>query len=354
MSFFHGGDIYTASNLLTCRPRDIIDFSASTVPFPLPIFLRASLPFHDISSYPDPKYTRLVNSISNLHSISPEFIIPGNGASELITWCGKESKLLGTSLLLQPAYSDYERALRLWECPFFNHELPLDWSSSYFDTPPNLPPTDVIWITNPHNPTGRLWRPKDLYNFLSHYRLVIVDESFLPFVHKGEDLSFIHLVPNYSNLIVIRSLTKVFGLAGLRIGYAITQPHRLSQWRIWRDPWPLNTYAYYLASNLLNDISYYHNWISSLQTWASREHTNFELSIRDITALQCMPSSANFCLLKGTHSLATLRNYLLHSHRVLVRDCSSFMGLDDSWIRISYKTLKLNSKLLLLLKSYFA
>ena len=78
---------------------------------------------------------------------------------------------------------------------------------------------------------------------LNRHALVICDEAFLPLVPEAEHQSMIGLVAQHPNLVVIRSLTKLFGVAGLRVGYAIAQPDRLKRWKAWRDPWPVNGIA---------------------------------------------------------------------------------------------------------------
>jgi histidinol-phosphate/aromatic aminotransferase/cobyric acid decarboxylase-like protein len=93
--------------------------------------------------------------------------------------------------------------------------LPLDWASAAPGPLPELPPAPVLWITNPHNPTGQLWSRAGLEPLLRRHRLVICDEAFLSLVPDGERQSLIPLVAEHANLVVIRSLTKLYGIAGL-------------------------------------------------------------------------------------------------------------------------------------------
>jgi histidinol-phosphate/aromatic aminotransferase/cobyric acid decarboxylase-like protein len=127
-----------------------------------------------------------------------------------------------------------------------------------------------MWITNPHNPTGQLWNRASLEPLLQHFALVICDEAFLPLVPGGEAQSLIPWINRYPNLIVIRSLTKLYGIAGLRLGYALGHPERLAQWASWRDPWPVNGLAAAVGEGLLADPAAYRRWCARVQRWTAR------------------------------------------------------------------------------------
>ena len=180
-------------------------------------------------------------------------ILPGNGASELFTWAARDAGLCGTSCLPSPCFGDYERALNCWNSPYIHYPLPLSWSDKNPQSFPIRPKTCVLWITNPHNPTGQLWSRSSIKNLLNKYKLLICDEAFLSLVPEGEKQSVIDLTKDYKNLIVIRSLTKFLGIAGLRIGYAVTNADRLFNWKQIRDPWPINTLAINSTKIIMND-----------------------------------------------------------------------------------------------------
>ena len=164
-------------------------------------------------------------------------VLPGNGAAELFTWAGRDASAAGLSAIPAPGFADYRRALDCWDGAWVPWPLPLGWDGRFPQCLPNPPPrADVLWITNPHNPTGQLWSRESLEPLVERYALVICDEAFLPLVPGGELQSLIPLVQEYPQLVVIRSLTKLYGLAGLRLGYAIGQPDRLQRWAAWRDP----------------------------------------------------------------------------------------------------------------------
>ena len=163
-------------------------------------------------------------------------VLPGNGASELFTWAARDASSSGVNCLPSPGFNDYTRALTCWDASCIDMKLPLIWSAAAPQPFPRPPKASVIWITNPHNPTGQLWSRNSIESLLKDHKLVICDEAFLPLVPNGERQSLIPLVTKYQNLIVIRSLTKLFAIAGLRLGYAISTYERFKRWKEWRDP----------------------------------------------------------------------------------------------------------------------
>jgi len=157
----------------------------------------------------------------------------------------------------------------------------------------------------------------------------------------------IPLVAEHPNLIVIRSLTKLYGIAGVRLGYAVAQPERLQRWAGWRDPWPINAWAGALADALLSDPRAYQRWCSRVQAWVVQEGQWLQQRLRALPGIHPYPSAVNYLLLRAEQgSLQPLREALERRHRILVRDCRSFAGLGESWLRIGYQNRSGNRRLL--------
>ena len=291
-----------------------------------------------LQPYPDRTALGLCGRIAALHGLEVAMVLPGNGAAELFTWAARDAAALGPSLLPQPGFADYGRALRCWGGALQTAPLPLQWTTNGPMPLPELCPAAVLWITNPHNPTGQLWSRAALEPLLRRYALVICDEAFLPLVPDGERQSLIPLVADHPNLVVIRSLTKLYGIAGLRIGYAVAQPERLQRWAAWRDPWPINAVASAVAQELLRHPEHHHAWCRRVQRWTAREGAWLRGQLAAIPGLTPMPSAANFVLLRGDRSLEPLRQALERRHRILLRDCRSFDGLDERWLRLGYQS----------------
>ena len=348
INFKHGGNILTQAKKLNLLPSKIIDSSASLVPFEPPKLILDVL-ISEIKNlgfryYPERNLNSFREIIGEFHQIDPDNILPGNGASELITWAGYEASKSGASCIPSPGFIDYERSLNCWNASFDYSELPKNWSNSFPQTFPIKPNCDVLWITNPHNPTGQLWDKKSLEIILKKYKLVICDEAFLAITPNGEKESLIPLTKKYDNLLVIRSLTKLFNIAGLRLGYIIGSSEKLKKWETKRDPWPLNSFAIKAGIELLSNKILYEEWTSKIHNWVNTEKNWVSNELSKIKNLKVHNSSTNFFLIESKFSLSSNIHYL-EKKGILIRECTSFRFLNEKWARISLQTRK-NNKIL--------
>ena len=348
INFKHCLNILTQAKKLNLLPSKIIDSSASLVPFEPPKLILDVL-ISEIKTlgfryYPERNLNSLKEIIGEFHQINPDNILPGNGASELITWAGYEASKSGASCIPSPGFVDYERSLNCWNASFDYSELPKNWSNSFPQTFPIKPICDVLWITNPHNPTGQLWDKKSLEIILKKYKLVICDEAFLAITPNGEKESLIPLTKKYDNLLVIRSLTKLFNIAGLRLGYIIGSSEKLKKWNIKRDPWPLNSFAIKAGIELLSNKILYEEWTSKIHDWVNTEKNWVSNELSKIKNLKVHNSSTNFFLIESKFSLSSNIHYL-EKKGILIRECNSFRFLNEKWARISLQTRK-NNKIL--------
>ncbi len=348
----HGGNRLAVARRLGCRPDQLLEASASLVPFGPPASVRRSLrralAGAAIRDYPDREHQALRQAIAQRHGLEPAMVLPGNGAAELFTWAGRDAAQAGVSLLPVPGFADYQRALACWQGAWRPLALPLRWSGPF--PQPFAAPTEaaaVLWITNPHNPTGQLWSRESLVPLLERFALVIVDEAFLPLVPGGEAQSLLPWVGRCPGLVVIRSLTKLAAIPGLRLGYALADPERLARWAAWRDPWPVNGLAAAAGVALMADRA----WDQRVQGWLAREGPWLAAELAQLPGLVPMASAANFLLVRGERagqpcSLNGLRLALEQRHRILVRDCRSFTGLGESWLRLAVLDRRGNRRLL--------
>ena len=338
----HGGNRQAAASRLNCRPSQLLDASASLVPWSPRC---ARIPLAAIRDYPDRDQTSLRQAMACLHGLDPDAVLPGNGAAELFTWVARDAAAEGVIGLLAPGFADYRRALQCWNASWIDVPLELSWDTAGLLTHPPLQ-AQVAWVCNPHNPTGQLWSRASLELLLATHGLVICDEAFLPLVPDGEQQSLIPLVEHHPNLVVIRSLTKLLGMAGLRVGYAIAHPDRLKRWSGWRDPWPVNGIAAAITQRVLLPRGRYQRWCRRVQHWTASEGAWMQRHLAAVPGLCPMPSSANFLLIAGAGSLVPLREALEQSDRILLRDCRSFEGLDESWLRIGLQTRSNNRRII--------
>ena len=338
----HGGNREAAAARLNCRPSQLLDASASLIPWSP----RASrIPLASIRDYPDRGHALIRRLLGALHGLEFSFLLPGNGAAELFTWAAHDAAEQGLSVLAAPGFADYKRALRCWSATSRQQQLPLLWDEGFPQPSPDPGEGSVLWICNPHNPTGQLWSRASLQPVLERYALVICDEAYLPLVPNGEQQSLIPLVAEHSNLVVIRSLTKLYGIAGLRLGYAVAQPQRLQRWAEWRDPWPVNGIALAVGERLLSSPRRYQSWCARVQRWTATEGAWMQRKLAALPGITPMSSAVNFLLVRANHSLVPLREALERNHRILLRDCRSFEGMGETWLRIGLQSRRNNRRI---------
>jgi L-threonine-O-3-phosphate decarboxylase len=344
----HGGNLVWAAQLAGCPPSAILDFSASINPLGLPKSAIATIQTEipHLVAYPDPSYRQLRSAIAQWHNLDPDWILPGNGAAELLTWAGWELAQQEVVYLPTPAFRDYWRALRA-----FNAQVQpcLLGASAHTFTPPitGLPiPTGNkkggLLLNNPHNPTGTLFTINDILPYLDTYGLVVVDEAFMDFLPPDQQQSLLPYVTQYPNLVIVRSLTKFYSLPGLRFGYVVTHPDRIAQWQKLRDPWAVNHLADAVAQTVIQDKDF----AQQTRDWLVPARSQLFNGLTALDGLQPLPSTANFLLVGTTQPSTNLQRQLLQQTQILIRDCLSFPELGESYFRVAVRTQTDNQRLL--------
>lgn len=346
----HGGNIAWAAALIGCSPDAILDFSASINPLGPPESAIAAIKSHlpNLQAYPDPDYYQLRITLSEVHQVPSDWILPGNGSAELLTWAGWDLSELDRTFLVTPAFNDYWRALRAFnarvvECPLLSAAGEvvslefLDWKKQ---TLPSL--NNGLLLNNPHNPTGKLFLKETILPLLEMFALVVVDEAFMDFLPPDREQSLIPLVHEFPNLVILRSLTKFYSLPGLRLGYAIAHPERLKRWQARRDPWPVNVLAAAAAQAAIVDR------VFQQQTWDWLQVSGMKLSqgLAALPGLNPYESAANFLLVKSAVSSCLLQEKLLKEGQILIRDCVSFPELGDRYFRVAVRSQTDNQRLI--------
>ena len=298
---------------------------------------------------PDRRQQRLRQAIAEFHGLKPHQVLPGNGAAELFTWAARDAARAGLNVLPAPGFTDYSRALSTWQATT-RHEPLRCAGPAVFPRRFRIPAAVMCSGVQSHNPTGQLWSRTSLESMLDRFALVICDEAFLPLVPQGEQHSLISLVTDHPNLVVIRSLTKLFGIAGLRLGYAVAAPDRLQQWQAWRDPWPVNGFAEHVAVQLIGNSGRYGRWSQRVQRWTRQEGHWMQQQLANCPGVEPLPSAANFLLIRSERSLLPVKERLEQRHRILLRDCRSFHGLDQRWLRVSLMQRRDNRRILAALR----
>ncbi len=342
----HGGNLNWAATIAGCPISALMDFSASINPLGIPqSVLSAIINNTDrLIAYPDPEYAELRSHLARHHQLDPQFILPGNGSAELLTWAARELAQQKFTYLVTPAFSDYQRALNTFNGTILPCLLNLDllFESPNLPIPQSPHPQSGLLLNNPHNPTGKLWTKEEILPYLDKFDLVVIDEAFMDFLPPNESQSLIPWVEQYPNLVVLRSLTKFYSIPGLRIGYAIAHPERLQRWQQWRDPWSVNTLAVAASIAAIQDREF------QQQTWNWLKPARSSLieQLQAIPQLQPLEGAANYLLVQTKISATELQEKLLTQHQIVIRDCISFSELGDRYFRIAVRLPKENDTLI--------
>ena len=354
----HGGNLNWAASLAGCPVSALTDFSASINPLGTPPNVVSAIVANvsQLANYPDPEYPELRSHLADYHQLDPEFILPGNGSAELLTWASRELAQQKFTYLITPAFGDYFRALntfggKIISCPLsLNNPSNEQSFNKSVDEPPFGPTLPIssssysksgLLLNNPHNPTGKLWTRAEITPYLEQFSLIVIDEAFMDFLEPSESQSLIDLVAEHPNLVILRSLTKFYSLPGLRIGYAIAHPDRLTRWQKWRDPWSVNTLAAVAAAIAIQDQAFQQQTWSWLKSARSRLYQQLT-AIPGITPLE---GAANYLLVKTEMSATKLQQKLLTHYQIVIRDCISFAELGDYYFRIAVRLPAENDRL---------
>ncbi len=352
-SFGHGGNAKEISRKNKLEYDKIIDFSANINPLGMADSIRKEIVenLNKIEKYPDITYFELKAAISKFENICAENIILGNGAAEVLFNVVRGIKPKN-ALVLAPTFSEYEEAIRavngeiiyyklIEKNDFHIQEDILDYINSKLD---------LIFICNPNNPTGVITSKdlliKILFKAKQNNVIVIIDESFLDFIE--EDLSMVSYINEYYNLVIIKSLTKFFALPGLRIGYGLCRSAILQEELQKITPaWNINVLAEVAVKAGLNDKKY----ISKSRKCLISEREYLYRELKQISELKVYEPSVNFILFK-TLAKIDLKDELLKKN-ILIRSCSNYNGLSDSYYRIAVRNHEENSILIKNLKKIF-
>ncbi len=337
---YHGGINFAELAALGLDPDKVIDFSSNILPDGHSPWVREALQKARFDRYPDRESTELVGVISSVYGLDTGRVLVGNGCSELIHLVA--SAFLNRNahvLVLGPTFSEYERVCKLHGCRVM--ELRSDPSEQYLVTPTRVlqaleeSKPEMVWLCNPNNPTGRSIQPNHLLHWLDSFprTLFVVDESYIEFT---EALSTV-IHAEHSNLIVLRSLTKLHAIAGLRLGFVVAAQELIHGMRMQRIAWSVNAMAQVAGAAALQDTDYYLAALLRLQS----EKKRLVASLSQI-GFSSVPSDTCFFLLQVGDS-SNMRQKLLNKG-LLVRSCDSF-ALSD-FVRVSVRTKPENDRLI--------
>ncbi len=296
--------------------------------------------------YPDPLQQNLKDKISSIKGVPSENIFLGNGSDEAIDllfriFCepGKDNVII-----FPPTYGMYEvcaevNNVEVHKVPLLeNYQLNLDAAEQAVDEN-----TKLIFVCSPNNPTGNSIYKNDIEILLNNFNgLVVVDEAY---INYAKQKTLISELTEYPNLVILQTLSKAWGLAGLRLGMAFASKNVIDYFNKVKYPYNINTATQNLALEALNNITGVNNWIRT--TVDQREWLGNELALLPFTQL-VHPSDANFLLVKMINAKG-IYDYLA-GKGIIVRDRSKVILCEDC-LRITIGTPEENKQLIEILKT---
>ena len=353
----HGGDVWGFSRKYKIPIEKVLDFSGP-VNFlgPSPKAIEAVKQNAKlIRFYPDPNPAELRTEVAAYvgHGVGAENIILGNGSIELIYMLTEVFQAGFKAIIPVPSFTEYEKAVLRVGGEVVFVQLPSDFALDIERVKKAVTDdTRIIYVCNPHSPSGTLYSREtllDLADFCQKKDIILsIDENYIEFSSKGQDTTVVGYVKKYPNLFVIRSVTKFYGMPGIRFGYGLAAESLIDTLQTVRQPWSINGLAGCATLAAFKDKEFIQNTKHTI----TEEKAEFARMLTAIGGLHVFPSETNFLLvkiLKPKLTSTTLREELA-KHGLLIRDCSTFVGLDGSYFRVTVRSAENNAHLVKTLK----
>ena len=294
-----------------------------------------------ITSYPDREYTSLRKCIAEYTGTDYRNILVGNGSTELISLV-IQLKHPKKALIVGPTYSEYEHELsleggrshyfRLKESDDF--KLNIDELTQALDRD-----IDLLVLCNPNNPTSSQIDRQSMRIILDTCKekgiFVMVDETYVEFSEKADEITSIPLTNYYNNIIILRGISKFFAAPGLRLGYAICGNHQLLQdIDSKKNPWTINSLAAVAGEIMFQDKEYIHD----TKELISSERRRICSILDKCPNIKYYPPHGNFILVRILRDDVTSMDLFEAAIRkgLMIRDCSTFPFLDNKYIRFCF------------------
>jgi threonine-phosphate decarboxylase len=295
--------------------------------------------WNEINRYPEVLAESLREKLAIHHGLPAGQILVCSGTTESIYLIAQLFSRKRTTVVT-PSFAEYEDA-----CLSFDHEIAgLTWQDAL-----ELPrlKSDLVFICNPNNPTGLIFRDLQYWLKLNPHCMFVVDEAFIDFT--GEAESAISLMAKFPNLLVMRSLTKAYAIPGLRLGYLLAREEVVDSLTNIKQPWTVNTVA--MAAG-----HYIFDHFDDIQPPVSQLLEDKRMFVQELAKLEClevMESGTHFFLARTlVRNAAQLKDFLIERHNLLIRDAGNFRGLTRQHFRLATQRPEDNTKMVNALKEW--
>lgn len=342
MKLVHGGDWAGYRAEFGC---DALDFSANVSPLGLPAGVAAAitnaLPTAD--RYPDPLCRELRAALAGAEGVPADWILCGNGAADLIFRLALAVRPR-RALLPAPTFAEYEAALQTVGCAvqrvFLREENEFAVTEEFIDAV--TPETDIVFLCQPNNPTGQVTPPALVERLVRRCAecgaVLVVDECFLDFLPDRDALTAKQLLRDAPQLIILKAFTKLYAMAGVRLGYALCgDATLLEKMRGAGQPWAVSSLAQAAGLAALQETAY----AGAVRALIAEQRPRMAAGLRAL-GLRVMDGQANYLLFRATPDFGEK----LRRRGAVVRSCANYPGLDAAWYRTAVRTAEENTRLL--------
>ena len=342
MELVHGGDW---AGYRARFGHDALDFSANVSPLGLPQGVAdaivAALPTAD--RYPDPLCRELRTALSRAEQLPEPWILCGNGAADLIyrlVWALKPCR----ALLPAPTFAEYAAALESVGCEVKRktlHEADDFAVTEAFVQAVNQS-IDLVFLCQPNNPTGQITPPELVQRLVRRCAdcgaVLVVDECFLDFLQQRDALTAKPLLQTAPNLVILKAFTKLYAMAGVRLGYALcANTALLAKMQAAGQPWGVSSLAQAAGAAALRETAY----ADAVRALIADQRPKLAAGLRAL-GLQVIEGSANYLLFRAPETLGAA----LQQRGVCLRSCGNYPGLSTGWYRTAVRTAPENEQLL--------
>ena len=342
MELVHGGDWAGYRAEFGC---DALDFSANVSPLGLPAGVAAAitnaLPTAD--RYPDPLCRELRAALAGAEGVPADWILCGNGAADLIFRLALAVRPR-RALLPAPTFAEYEAALQTVSCAvqrvFLREENEFAVTEEFIDAV--TPETDIVFLCQPNNPTGQVTPPALVERLVRRCAecgaVLVVDECFLDFLPDRDAWTAKQLLRDAPQLIILKAFTKLYAMAGVRLGYALCgDAALLEKTRGAGQPWAVSSLAQAAGLAALQETAY----AGAVRALIAEQRPRMAAGLRAL-GLRVMDGQANYLLFRATPDFGEK----LRRRGAVVRSCANYPGLDAAWYRTAVRTAQENTRLL--------
>lgn len=342
MELVHGGDWAGYRAEFGC---DALDFSANVSPLGLPAGVAAAitnaLPTAD--RYPDPLCRELRAALAGAEGVPADWILCGNGAADLIFRLALAVRPR-RALLPAPTFAEYEAALQTVGCAvqrvFLREENEFAVTEEFIDAV--TPETDIVFLCQPNNPTGQMTPPALVERLVRRCAecgaVLVVDECFLDFLPDRDAWTAKQLLRDAPQLVILKAFTKLYAMAGVRLGYALCgDAALLEKMRGAGQPWAVSSLAQAAGLAALQETAY----AGAVRALIAEQRPRMAAGLRAL-GLRVMDGQTNYLLFRATPDFGEK----LRRRGAVVRSCANYPGLDAAWYRTAVRTAEENTRLL--------